>query len=223
MSISLESLELKDWFFITATLLGPILAVQAQKAVERFNEAVSRKKFLFEQLMATRAARLSPEHVRSLNMISLVFYGPRTFNRIRRSKKEQLVLDSWKEYLDHLNTKPDELALWFAQGDELFINLLYAISQDVGFSFDRVELKRGSYSPIAHGELEEEQTAIRKGVLSLINGDNALNLNVVRFPVDAEMARANSLAMQQLGAAFESGALKVSIEEAKPERSNEGQ
>ena len=52
-------LELKDWWVVAATVLGPILAVQAQKAVEAYRERRTRKSRLFELLMATRASRVS--------------------------------------------------------------------------------------------------------------------------------------------------------------------
>jgi hypothetical protein len=205
-------LELKDWATIIAALIGPILAVQAQKAVESFREGRRRKIFLFEQLMATRASRLAPEHVRALNMIDLIFYGERFTGILRRSSKEQRVLDAWKEYHDHLNTKAeDNLSLWVAQGDELFTNLLYAISQDLGFKFDRVQLKRGSYSPVAHGEIEAEQNELRKATLSLVTGQHALKMNVISLPVDPEALAANKTAIQNLGKALESGVLQVEV------------
>ncbi|MDY0746584.1 DUF6680 family protein [Paucibacter sp. R3-3] len=208
-------LELKDWAVIFATLLGPILAVQAQKAVEAFRERQVRKARLFEQLMATRAARLSPEHVRALNMIDLVFYGKRTLGISHRSGREQRVIDAWKEYLDHLNTKAQDgqLALWGAQGDELFTNILFAIAQDLGYTFDRVQLKRGAYSPIAHGEIEEEQNELRKATLSLVTGKHALKMNVVGFPIDQEALQANKTAIQNVGKALESGVLQVEVVE----------
>lgn len=206
-------LELKDWATIVAALLGPILAVQAQKAIESFRDKRRRKAFLFEQLMATRAARLAPEHVRALNMVDLVFYGERVFGIQRRSTKEQRILDAWKEYHDHLNNKVDDtqISLWAAQGDELFTNLLYAISQDLGFKFDRVQLKRGSYSPVAHGEIEAEQTELRKAALSLVTGKHALKMNVVSFPVDPEALAANKAAIQNIGKALETGILQVEV------------
>jgi hypothetical protein len=208
-------LELKDWAVIFATLLGPILAVQAQKAVEAFRERQVRKVRLFEQLMATRAARISPEHVRALNMIDLVFYGKRTLGISHRSAKEQRIIDAWKEYLDHLNNKAEEgqIALWGAQGDELFTNILFAISQDLGYTFDRVQLKRGAYSPIAHGEIEAEQNELRKATLSLVTGQHALKMNVVGFPIDQEALQANIAAIQNVGKALESGVLQVEVVE----------
>ncbi|PHV12498.1 DUF6680 family protein [Chitinimonas sp. BJB300] len=102
-STLLFNLEIKDWAVLIATLLGPILAVQAQKAVETFRVKRARKIKLFGTLMATRAGRIAPEHVRALNMIDLVFYGEQTLGIHRRSSKEQNILDGWKEYLDHLN------------------------------------------------------------------------------------------------------------------------
>jgi hypothetical protein len=213
MPTLLLGLELKDWATIVAALLGPILAVQAQKAVESFREKRRRKAFLFEQLMATRASRLAPEHVRALNMTDLVFYGERVLGIQRRSAKEQLVLDAWKEYHDHLNNKVDEvqISLWAAQGDELFTNLLYAIAQDLGFKFDRVQLKRGAYSPVAHGEIEAERTELRKAALSLVTGKHALKMNVVAFPFDPDALAANKAAIQNIGKALETGVLQVEV------------
>ena len=146
-------------------------------------------------------------------MIDLVFYGERVLGIQRRSPKEQRVLDAWKEYHDHLNNKIDDaqISLWVAQGDELFTNLLYAIAQDLGFKFDRVQLKRGAYSPIAHGEIEAEQTELRKAALSLVTGKHALNMNVVSFPLDPEAIAANKAAIKNLGKALETGALQVEV------------
>ena len=177
-------MQATEILIICATIAGPILAVQAQKAVERARERRGRKAWLFHSLMATRAARVSGEHVKALNMIDLVFYGKRIFGVNRRSKAEQLVLDAWKEYLDHLNTKVDEkdLSVWMARGEDLFVNLLFAISRDVHFSFDRVQLKKGAYSPIAHGDLEFEQATTRKLWLKVLSGQMPLKMEITNIP-----------------------------------------
>lgn len=206
-------IEVQNWVIVFATLAGPILAVQAQKAIEALRERHHRKTYVFEQLMATRRARLSPEHVRALNMIDLVFYGQRVMGVQRRTTAEQRVLDCWKEYLDHLNNRNDEepIAQWVAKGDELFTNILHAISADIGYRFDRVQLKRGAYSPIAHGEIEEEQNELRKATLSLVTGKHALKMNVVGMPIDPDVASANAAAIQRLGSAVQNGAIQVEI------------
>lgn len=54
---------------------------------------------------------------------------------------------------------------WVVKGDELFTKLLYAVAEDIGFEFDRGQLKRGTYSPTEHGELETELTELRRATL----------------------------------------------------------
>jgi hypothetical protein len=52
------------------------------------------------------------------------------------------------------------------------------LDADVHFKFDRVQLKKASDALIAHGDLEHEQTMIRKSVLKLLAGQSALNVIV---------------------------------------------
>jgi len=171
---------ISDWAVVTATLVGPILAIQAQKWLERGTEAANRKSLIFATLMATRAARLSPEHVRALNAIDVVFYGTRRFGKKVRTNAEQLVLDAWKEYLDHLSEPAPEseaaAEAFFASRTELFINLIAAIAKERRFSFDRVTLKKGVYSPLAHGQLEQAQTDALKGIAAVFNGRQPLKV-----------------------------------------------
>ena len=200
-------MDYKDWIIVFATLAGPILAVQAQKAIESLRDRKSRKEKVFAQLMATRAARLSPEHVQALNMMDIVFFGGTTLGMRRRSKEEQAVLDAWKEYHDNLGEGADwpevHQQAHYAQRGELFLNLLYAVAQDVGFSFDRVQLKRGAYSPMAHEELENEQRALRKALLRGFSGDAPLKMEVVGIPVDENAAAAYRNSIERIASALE--------------------
>jgi hypothetical protein len=181
---------MSDWLWpastVAATLLGPIFAVQAQKWVERAKERKNRKSWVFHQLMATRCARLSAEHVQALNMIDLAFYGRRDAGKHHPTKTEIAVTDAWHIYLDHLSTKGADDNVWTAQGDELFTNLLAAMAEDVGFSFDRVQLKKGAYSPIAHGEQEAHVQAQRQLMGEVLAGSRAIKMAVTAFPVSQE-------------------------------------
>ncbi len=214
------NLDLKDWLIILATIAGPILAVQAQKAVEVFRERRGRKLWVFQTLMATRSARLSTEHVQALNMIDIVFYGSRRFFG-SRSKAEQRVLDAWKEYHDHLGTKFEdkEFPLWNTKGDELFVNLLFAVSQDVGFTFDRVQLKKGAYSPMAHGDLQNEQNVIRKLIIRVLSGERPLKMEVTGLPVHEQALAAQLNLSQKLSEALDGkGSLSVSVKDEKKDQ-----
>lgn len=213
-AITYWGLELKDWAVVVSTLLGPILAVQAQKWIESVKAVKSRKSFVFEQLMASRNSRVSAEHVRALNMIDLVFNGSIWFGFTIRSGSEKRVLDSWREYLDHLNNKGTmDLSHWFSVGDDLLTNLLFSIGRDVGYKFDKIHIKRGIYTPIAHGEIENELTEIRKSLLSLFKGDSSLNMSVVNFPIDKDALEANKKLVENLNRVSSDGALKVKMEE----------
>jgi len=211
------TVTISDGLIIAATLIGPILAVQAQKWLEVMREKRHRKQYVFHQLMATRAARLSPEHVQALNMIDLTFYNGRRFGRIRTAK-EQAVIDAWKEYLDHLSQDHgDRWEAAISKRDELFINLLHVIAADVGYEFNRVELAKGAYSPQAHGDLEKEQQQVRKLILGLLSGDSSINMNVVGFPVDEAAMKAQTEMFQaQLDAFTGKAPLSVRIETDKP-------
>ena len=97
-----------EWLIIASTLLGPILAVQAQKWVERAREAVQRRNWIFITLMATRQARVSFEHVRALNSIDLAFYGRRMLGRAWRTPSSQAVLGAWHDYHGHLSVPAEQ-------------------------------------------------------------------------------------------------------------------
>ena len=214
MSFTLDDLTAREWVMVVATVAGPILAVQAQKWIERIRERRQRKQQLFQQLMATRAARLSADHVQALNMIDLVFYGSHFFGIHRRSKTERAVIETWREYHDHLGTQYGDGGggAWNARLEELFTNLLFTIATDVRFRFDRVQLKKGVYSPQAHGELEREQLAARKLALEVLAGQRAIKMDVASFPVDEAAIKAQTELQAALAQALAGkGALTVTI------------
>lgn len=146
-------------------------------------------------------------------MIDLAFYGRRLFGRHRRSKSETAVLDAWHEYLDHLGTKYEqpEFQLWLAKGEELFVNLLSALATDVGFRFDRVQLKKGAYSPMAQGELEEEQRQLRKRAIDVLSGASPVKMEVTALPLDEGLAKAQIDLQAKLAAALD-GRGRLSVE-----------
>ncbi len=120
--------------------------------------------------MATRTTRVSERHVEALNHIDLEF-SP-------KKKADTQVLTAWKMYLDALSDTPREeaqRAAQFVKRDECFFDLMLEIGNRLGFSFDKRAIKRDAYSPIAHGELEDDQRLIRKGIVELLTGKRALS------------------------------------------------
>jgi len=166
---------------------------------------------IFYWLMATRATRLSNEHVQSLNRIELEFRG--------RSGKEKAVRKAWRIYADHLNlnTPNTEAAVqtWAAERERLFTDLLMEMAQALGYDFDRVQIMRGIYYPRGHGELEERQRTILIGLERVLSGQQPLPMNVVNFPVDPIIAEAQRALLQRMATSYtDEGSLRVCLTEA---------
>lgn len=173
-----HTIKWTDIAIIVATIFGPILAVQAQKLVERHRAIIDRRNAIFRVLMATRAATLSPGHVEALNAIPVEFYG--TKGKLKK------INDAWKVYLDHHTQDAPATDAWLQKRLDLFQDLLHLISQYLGYGFTHSQLARDIYSPRAHGELENEQTIIRKGLVKLFNGETVLPMAVTEFPATAD-------------------------------------
>jgi hypothetical protein len=217
------SMKAGDVAIVVATLGGPVLAVQAQKWVERWRERTSRKKWIFQTLMTTRGSRLAGEHVQALNLIVLAFYGRRPWwspGEARPTRKELAVLDAWRSYQAHLDSPvpQDEggAGVWNGTTQTLFINLLAAIAPDVGYRFSREQLEKGEYSPVAHGTLLAEQTRLRRQAIELLDGKRSLKMDVEKFPVDPEVLNAQVALQKAFGAALSGdGALNVHVQNEK--------
>ncbi len=180
------NIESKDIIMTAAVILGPIFAVQAQKTIEAFQETRKRRMALFKTLMSTRAERLNRDHVQALNMIDIEFYGRLLpFIKTRyQTKKEQAITHAWKSYNSHLNQKDeyDSLDQWIKKGDELFTGMLYSISQSLNYDYDKVQLQRDCYRPIAHGNIESIQLAILTGLDDIVNKGKPLNVINIPYP-----------------------------------------
>jgi hypothetical protein len=218
--------ELKnaEWMIVLAALAGPVLAVQAQKFIERAREKREAKQRLFYALMGTRAARVAPDHVRALNMIDLEFYGRKIFFFRFQYSSEKNVINAWHIYQDHLNQPwnaagepPAGIQAWTTRGDELFTELLYFISVALGFDFDRVQLRRGIYNPRAHDENEAAYLLIRNGLVRLLNGTQPLKMEVTSFPVAQEdIDRQRQVQASLLEHLDGNRSLRIKIESGEP-------
>ncbi|HCE3037167.1 TPA: hypothetical protein NG287_004516 [Vibrio parahaemolyticus] len=151
-------------------------------AVTKASENKLRCHEIFKTLMATRAATVSPEHVKALNMITIEF--PEVFFPD--------VIKLWKVYFDHLHNYPEngtELQqIWTEKSTEHLGNLLKAMGDGLGYSFDIVDIKKGIYAPKAHELLELEQKLFRQGVVQLLYGERSLKTEVVRTSPDPELS-----------------------------------
>ena len=159
-------MSIADWLMIAAVLIGPISAVQLTRWIDNRKEIRERKLAIFKTLMATRSYTVSPHHVEALNRIDLEFTSA--------TAKERAVRESWKQYLDLLgdgNISPEQ---WAIRRADLLVDLLHAMGRALEYEFDKTHIKNATYSPVVHGRIEQEQDAIRRGVISLLEGRTAI-------------------------------------------------
>jgi hypothetical protein len=187
-------MEAKDWITIFAVILGPILAVRAQKIIESLRETKNRRLSLFKKLMSTRGERLNREHVQALNMIDIEFYGRRLLGSRIQTKNEKSVTNAWKNYNDNLSSKSnyENLEMWLKDGDSLFIKLLYEMSQSLGYDYDEVQLKRDCYRPEAHANIENAQLDVLEGLAKVLKHERSIPMAVTYFPSVDQSAEQDS-------------------------------
>lgn len=150
---------------VVVALLAPIIALELQKWLDEKHESRARKLAIFKGLMMYRLTPLSPQFVQSLNLLDLEFNG--------KNEKEKVIREKWKILLDHFNNynavkEPVE------KGRQLTADLLKAMSVYFDYDFDEVYLKRGAYYPQFFVDVEQEQHALRRGLLDVLNGNKRL-------------------------------------------------
>lgn len=172
-------ITMSDWLMMLAVIIGPILAVQIQKIIDRRIEARNQKLKVFRDLMTTRASILAFQHVSALNMVGLEFNG-------RRYTK---VINAWKTYLDHLNSYPDDgdesmQKIWIEKRTDQLSDLLYEMGESLGVEFDKVHIKKAGYVPKAYTDQENENKYIRSQLVDVFLGRKSIPMSVVYFPSD---------------------------------------
>jgi hypothetical protein len=185
---------------IVAIVSGPIIALQVQRKLDRNREVTNRKLWVFKTLMSFRATALAPSFVQALNLIDVEFNG--------NNEKEKAVRNAWKVLLDHYvdltAAKEPNSDTLTEKGRQLRANLLMAMGRCLGYDFDEVLVKKGSYYPIGLGDVEAEQHAIRRGVLNVLSGKGRIPIGIFedKFPpITLEPLEAKPLnpAVRELG------------------------
>jgi hypothetical protein len=65
---------------------------------------------------------------------------------------------------------------------DLLIELLYAMSQRLRYHFDKTHIRTSVYSPVAHGELEDDTITIRKCFRELLEWKRPLPMHIANWP-----------------------------------------
>jgi hypothetical protein len=177
-------MQFKDWLnvlillaTIVAIVVGPIVAVRISLRHEHSRELTRRKYKTFHNLMMTRRATLSAEHVLALNVIQTEFHD------------DARVIDAYKKYIDNLagpklppNSDDETVRRFLEARDDVFNEMMYEIGRHLGFSFDKRELSKYSYAPQGWSNVENEQHALRSLALDLLQGKRPLPVAPFQAP-----------------------------------------
>jgi hypothetical protein len=52
----------------------------------------------------------------------------------------------------------------------------------LNYDFDKTHIKNSSYSPVAYGNIEDEQVAIRKGLVEILYGTRVIPIHITNCP-----------------------------------------
>jgi len=167
-------LTISDWIMIIAVFSGPIIAVQLTRFLDSRAAAKQRKLDIFKILMSTRQYTTNWDHVMTLNRIDLEFNT--------KNSKERVVVEAWKAYLDLLNDKSISSEQWVTKRLDLLVDLLHKMSIVLDYSFDKTHIKNSSYSPMVHGNIENQQDAIRQGLLEVLEGKKTVQMEITNWP-----------------------------------------
>lgn len=181
---------------IAAILLGPILAVQVQKLIERIAQRKEEKRKLSITLMSTRGRTMSLEHVQALNLIDVVFTG----------EKDKPVTEAWAELNDHFGSYPkapvtppngepvegeklkyeSEQTAWGSKKEDLLVTLPGTMADSLDDHFDKLLLRKGAYTPQGFGEVEMDQRTILRGLAEVLLGLRDFPMKITETPVNGE-------------------------------------
>jgi hypothetical protein len=161
------------WFeFVTlvAILVGPILALFAQRVLDKLREKRRAKENLYFAIMRHRAQWYHPERIQALNSIEVVFADNNN------------VLAKWKAFVDQSGTaKPRDsagMATWNENLETTLCDLYQAIGKSLGYDFDLRQIRQGAYIPQLHADLDQAQVLAWMGLASaLSSGELKVRVN----------------------------------------------
>lgn len=175
----LHGMSLTDILTIFAIIIGPIFAVVITRYFDTERLKKEKQLFIFRSFMKTRKMPLHPEHVDALNLIEVEFH------------KKEKIISAYHKYIDYRHEalpsgSSDDQDRHSRRGNNYFLDLLYEISNELGYEFDKSDLERFSYTPIGWGQDDFRARKNASLITDLLEGRIAL-------PVTPMQPRATNL------------------------------
>jgi hypothetical protein len=159
---------------VLATLLGPVLAVMVTRYIDDARAQKARRLEIFRAMMRTRNAALLPDHVNALNLVEIEFH------------RAPDVMTAYRELMRHINSGTPVDEKWLQRHRSCLTKVLSAMAKNLGYGFEQLEVFEGGYYPTGWGQTEEQQLAMRLGLIELLSGKRTLPVHVTEKPVHAD-------------------------------------
>jgi hypothetical protein len=157
-----------DWNTVAALVIGPMLALFAQRLLDHIREKRKQRVQLYLTVMSLRASWLHFDSMRALNSIDTIF----------DRASDQEVRSAWRSVIAHGTTKrPDgtefeeEAKAWDDRLVDLRVDLYQLLGKAVGYNHTIDYIKTQIYAPQYHIDAEIEAMMIRKQFAKAITED----------------------------------------------------
>ena len=163
------NVPLMEIITIGAIFIGPIVAVVVTRLMDERSAKYVRRHAIFRDLMRTRSAKLSLEHVTALNLIEIEFYD------------NSNVRNAWQKYMENLSSEaPEERSVdFYGKRDQLFIKLLQEVANQIGLKkVDITDLMTSNYYPQGWANDEVEQRKVRALLIQTLSGMKPLKVRM---------------------------------------------
>ncbi|MHB8542024.1 MAG: DUF6680 family protein [Candidatus Acidiferrales bacterium] len=157
MQPSYWGLTISEWLTITAIVLGPILAVAMQLAMQARKAKRDQKLWVFNTLMGLRATIVNETFVQAFNLVDVVFYK---HPDIRKKRQQFLSVTDGAAGRELTAQELDRCK-------DLVAEMLAKIGRELGFVFDHSEIKNTGYYPAGLAKLPTAALAVLEGGASL--------------------------------------------------------
>ncbi len=173
--VAIMTITADTWAIVSATGLGPVLAVALTLWREAAKAKNSRRLHVFRTLMATRRIHISNDHVSAINLVEVDFYKCRN------------VEAAWKEYRNHLidNGKLED-QYWREKKENLLAKFLCEIGVVLGFKIPAIDIFRGGYAPKGWEHRDNRATNAVEYIYELSQGKRSVPMAATSFPVSQD-------------------------------------
>ena len=157
-----------EWLTFFAILLGPLVGIWVTRWVDKINKLKQQQMTILNVLLGSRGQELSEKYIEAINLIPVYF------------QNETKVLASWEIFLSHAHSESwnssdqgvvDSAAdRWHALKDDL----IEEIARSLQIKLPKKNEHKKGYYPRAWGNVENEQTQIRRAAIEVLEGKRSL-------------------------------------------------